>query len=876
MAASTSRPEGLVAAVSTAKEAVNKILTGYDQVTGQPIYTEVPITSGQPGFNNKADLVEELKTNYDGSSQSLILRGIEGGAGIVVEVSDADGAPGTTGGKIVISSTTASGAGEVNTASNVGTGTGLYAQKSGADLQFKSLKAAGGVSISSDADSVTISADGEANTLVSLGSGATLVGPKSGTALQVKSVVAGTGIQVIENAGDITIVNTNNGEANTGSNLGSGIGVFANKNGVDLRFRSISAGSSNVTVTENAGTISIDVPTVGETNHGQSLGSGHAVYAGMQGAVLTFKSLIAGTNIALSSTGTGITIDAINVGEVNNGININPLDAGKADVFAGKTGTDFRFRRIAGQGSVAVSQDAGTIYISGTGEANAAKNLGSTGSSVFAQKNATTGELEFRRIVGGAGVTVSENANDVTITTSAEINHGVNLSTGAAVFAGMQGTDLSFRRIIGDAASGVTVTEVGDQVKVSFSGSTGEANTASGVGTLGENIVVGKSGVTLQFKNIAAATNKVAVATDANLNILIDVNEGSLTLGNLSGTLPVTKLTAGSTNGHILTMVAGVPTWQAPGAVTAPVTSVAGKTGNVTLTSSDVSGLGALAIKNSVDWNTSDIINKPTLFDGTWASLTGKPTIPTKTSELSNDSGFLTSAPVTSVNGQTGAVTLTIPTTLAAMTDVDTAGAVNGSVLKFNGTKWIVGADDVGTAGSGVSQVASSSTAITVANGTGPTATLTFNAGNVNLSDLVGNLPNNRVTGLGSAALASTSDFAAASHTHTSIGDGTGTVDINGVKHNKGSVTVAASATATLFTLPSGTEMAVVDYYIVEGANVQAGTLTFVKAAGTTATFSDSGTQSGTIGATFAINGSGIAVTAGSASATIKYALRAF
>ena len=32
--------------------------------------------------------------------------------------------------------------------------------------------------------------------------------------------------------------------------------------------------------------------------------------------------------------------------------------------------------------------------------------------------------------------------------------------------------------------------------------------------------------------------------------------------------------------------------------------------------------------------------------------------IPTKTSQLDNDSGFITSAPVTSVNGKTGAVTV--------------------------------------------------------------------------------------------------------------------------------------------------------------------------------------------------------------------------
>ena len=56
-------------------------------------------------------------------------------------------------------------------------------------------------------------------------------------------------------------------------------------------------------------------------------------------------------------------------------------------------------------------------------------------------------------------------------------------------------------------------------------------------------------------------------------------------------------------------------------------------------------------------------------------------TIPTKTSDLTNDSGFITSAPVTSVNGQTGAVTLSIPSTAADVNALaNTGGNVEGDV----------------------------------------------------------------------------------------------------------------------------------------------------------------------------------------------------
>lgn len=95
----------------------------------------------------------------------------------------------------------------------------------------------------------------------------------------------------------------------------------------------------------------------------------------------------------------------------------------------------------------------------------------------------------------------------------------------------------------------------------------------------------------------------------------------------------------------------------------------------------------------------NDLTNKPTLFDGTWTSLTGKPTfatvatsgsyidltnkpvIPTNVSAFTNDSGYLTSVPVQSVNTKTGAVIL-------SSTDVGAAPTAQGTrYFRQNGTQ---------------------------------------------------------------------------------------------------------------------------------------------------------------------------------------------
>lgn len=149
------------------------------------------------------------------------------------------------------------------------------------------------------------------------------------------------------------------------------------------------------------------------------------------------------------------------------------------------------------------------------------------------------------------------------------------------------------------------------------------------------------------------------------------------------------------------------------------VTSVNSKTGDVVLDASDVGALpddtviptvptNISAFNNDAGYLTSYTETDPTV--PSWAKAPNKPTytasevgalpsstvIPSKTSDLTNDSGFVNSsgaasaAPVQSVNGQTGAVTLTIPSNAADVGAVAAPSSVNaGDSLVYNGSTWV-------------------------------------------------------------------------------------------------------------------------------------------------------------------------------------------
>lgn len=121
-------------------------------------------------------------------------------------------------------------------------------------------------------------------------------------------------------------------------------------------------------------------------------------------------------------------------------------------------------------------------------------------------------------------------------------------------------------------------------------GAVGEANTASNIGTSGVGVFKDKSAVDLRFKKIAAGSTKITITDDtANNEVDVDVVEANLQHNNIGGianvahggtglnTITTNALLKGAgtsnialitpgTDGHILTLVSGAPTWAAASA----------------------------------------------------------------------------------------------------------------------------------------------------------------------------------------------------------------------------------------------------------------------------------------------------------------------
>lgn len=211
--------------------------------------------------------------------------------------------------EVFVTLTPSGSGGEANTATNLGAGTGVFSQKVGVDLRFRSLVAGTNTSLSSTASEITINSLAEINTASNVGSATGVFAQKSGVDLQFKSIRAGSNISISSDSSEITVNSTSLGFY--GINVGETDGTPVYPRIQNLKFET---SSFYVTQNNDRDTAIIafrgSATGGGEANTASNVGLGTGLFAQKSGVDLQFKSLVAGRNISFASDSDEVTVNA--------------------------------------------------------------------------------------------------------------------------------------------------------------------------------------------------------------------------------------------------------------------------------------------------------------------------------------------------------------------------------------------------------------------------------------------------------------------------------------------------------------------------------------------------------------------------------------
>ncbi len=212
------------------------------------------------------------------------------------------------------------GGGDINEAINVGGGYEWFQSKLGATLKFRTLITNESLNVTQNLDTIFIETPPYILNIRSAGTGISIFKelvyediPE--TVAEFKSIKAGSNITIVQEFDDIIINSTNSSDITGATNLGTGAGLFAQVNTPNLEFKSIKAGT-NISISEDPNEITINATGGGgggDITGATNIGTGVGVFAQVNGPILEFKKLSSlTTSLLFTQSSSNIYIEPYN------------------------------------------------------------------------------------------------------------------------------------------------------------------------------------------------------------------------------------------------------------------------------------------------------------------------------------------------------------------------------------------------------------------------------------------------------------------------------------------------------------------------------------------------------------------------------------
>ncbi|GIW57153.1 MAG: hypothetical protein KatS3mg083_098 [Candidatus Dojkabacteria bacterium] len=426
---------------------------------------------------------------------------------------------------------------------NVGTGTGIWRDTTGTNpktFNLKSLVAGTNVTITSGTDTITISAtDTDTQYLgANLGTGAQVFKNITGTnpkTFNFRTLVAGSNVTINTNANDeIVISATDTDTQYLMANVGTGAGIWRDTTGTNpktFNLKTLVAGT-NVTITSGADTITISATDTDTQYLGANLGSGAQVFKNITGTnpkTFNFRTLVAGSNVTINTNAN----DEIVISATDTDTQYLMANVGTGTgIWRDTTGTNpktFNLKSLVAGTNVTITSGTDTITISATDTQYLGANLG-TGAQVFKNITGTNPKtFNFRTLVAGSNVTINTNANDEIVISATDTDTQylmANVGTGAGIWRDTTGTNpktFNLKTLV--AGTNVTITSGADTITISATDTDTQYLGANlGTGAQVFKNITGTNPKTFNFRTLVAGSN-VTINTNANDEIVISATD---------------------------------------------------------------------------------------------------------------------------------------------------------------------------------------------------------------------------------------------------------------------------------------------------------------------------------------------------------------
>lgn len=358
----------------------------------------------------------------------------------------------------------------------------------------------------------------------SLGDGTTVgnvfrdvVNTAGNVTMRFRSLVEKTaGAIDIEQIGNDVFFSVNQEELNL-ANIGGAVDLSSNQVTGILPISKGGTSASTISGARDSLDIVYDARLISGATGQSPLASPAVLQTTGDGGVIQMKGIKAGNNITITATGTDIEISSA-AGPTSSGLNIG---TGIGKIYAYNTGSVLNFKSIMGGPGVEVTNGATDITIG-----IKAENLPGTGSLILNTPLPTTpgSPIQFRTIAPGNGITVTQSANSITIATTAMTAAANVGSKPGQVYKDILNETLNLRTIGGAsgilADDGILVSTVGDEIHLeTLIANADDISTDQPI--LATTTPITTSGTILQFKGVKAGKG-VSLTNSTGTDVVVD------------------------------------------------------------------------------------------------------------------------------------------------------------------------------------------------------------------------------------------------------------------------------------------------------------------------------------------------------------------